>query len=41
MLETQMNWSMTEQAFFRKTSSASNTGKMGQNWAKNGFVQIY
>ena len=35
MLETQITLCMTEPDFFRKTSFAPNTGKMGQNWTKN------
>ena len=35
VLETQMTFCVTEPDFFRKTSFAQNTGKMGQNWAKN------
>ena len=35
VLETQMTLQVTEPDFFRKTSFASSTGKMGQNWTKN------
>ena len=34
-LETQMALCVTEPDFFRKTSFAPNTGKMGQDWPKN------
>ena len=36
-----MKLGVTEPVFFRKTYFAPNTGKMGQNWAKNrGFFNL-
>ena len=40
-LETQITLCVKEPNFFRKSSFAPNTEKMGQNWAKNrGFSNL-
>ena len=38
--ESQMTLCVTEPIFIRKTSFVSNTGRMGQNWAKNFFLNL-